>query len=420
MVEIAPFRGIRPRPEAAARTVAPPYDVLDTAEARALAKGNPASWLHVSKPEIDLPDGVDLYDDRVYAKAAENYAAFLASGRLVRDRAPRLYLYRLSIGGRSQTGVLAGASVEAYEKGLIKKHELTRADKEKDRTRHTEALLSHTGPVFLLHRKDAAIDALVAQATAAPSAYDVTTHDGVRNEVWVVQDPRPLVEAFRALSCLYIADGHHRAASYCRVGRARGGATLRTESPERSFLAVIFPHDQLRILPYNRVVEDLHGLDAAGFLGKVRETFEVRDAAPPTPGRRREISMRLGGRWVGISPKPGTFDESHPVRSLDVSILQENLLAPILGICDPRRDHRIDFVGGIRGTGELERRADGDGGGGGGGKAVAFSMFPTSVEELMAIADSGEIMPPKSTWFEPKLKDAFVLHSLVETTVPEV
>jgi uncharacterized protein (DUF1015 family) len=415
MSEVTPIRGIRPRPELAARIVAPPYDVLDSAEARELADGNPHTWLHVSKPEIDLDAGIDLYDDMVYAKARENYASFLDAGWFIQDSTPCYYIYRLSIGGHSQTGILAGASVPEYEAGLIKKHELTRADKEADRTRHTEVLEAHSGPVFLAYRKQAEIDKLVAAATATPPTYDVTTYDGVRNELWVISNSAPLRAAFQKVPCLYIADGHHRAASYCRVGGARRAANVAAgpDAPHHVFLAVIFPHDQLRILPYNRFVLDLNGLSRTEFLACVAETFAVRETAPAAPPRRHEIAMYLGGRWMGLAPKAGTFDEANPIKSLDVSILQENLLSPILGIKDPRRDKRIDFIGGIRGTGELERRVA-EGGGGG----VAFSMYPTSLDELMAIADAGEIMPPKSTWFEPKLKDGFVIHSLVEARSP--
>jgi uncharacterized protein (DUF1015 family) len=415
MSEVTPIRGIRPRPELAARIVAPPYDVLDSQEARELAEGNAQTWLHVSKPEIDLDPGVDLYDETVYAKARENYASFLDSGWFIQDSTPCYYIYRLSIGGHSQTGILAGAVVREYEAGLIKKHELTRADKEADRTRHTEVLEAHSGPVFLAYRKQPAIDKLVAAATSVPPTYDTTTYDGVRNELWVVSDTDALRAEFAKVPCLYIADGHHRAASYCRVGGARRDAQPKADltAPHHVFLAVIFPHDQLRILPYNRFVLDLNGLSPAEFLGRVSEKFEVSETAPPSPARRHEIAMYLGGRWMGLTPKAGTFDEANPIRSLDVSILQENLLAPILGIDDPRRSKRIDFIGGIRGTGELERRVS-EGGGGG----VAFSMFPTSLDELMAIADAGEIMPPKSTWFEPKLKDGFVIHSLVEARRP--
>jgi uncharacterized protein (DUF1015 family) len=391
--------------------VAPPYDVLDSDEARALAAGNDLTWLHVSKPEIDLDPAIDLYDDRVYAKAIANYLALLERGALLREENPAYYVYRLSIGGRSQTGILAGAAVAEYEKDLIKKHELTRADKETDRTRHTRTLDAHTGPVFLVYRKSPAIDALVEAITSAPPIYDVTTHDGVRNELWVAAETEVLRSAFAALPCLYIADGHHRAASYSRHGAERRAAdpAPRGDEPYNFFLAVLFPHDQLRIMPYNRVVEDLNGLSEETFLAKVRERFALSESASASPDRRHRIAMHLGGRWMGLEPLPGTFDASDPVKSLDVSILQENLLAPILGIEDPRRDQRIDFVGGIRGTEELERRV-----GECSAPAVAFSMYPTSVEELMAISDAGKIMPPKSTWFEPKLKDGFVIHELTE------
>ncbi len=405
MSNVTPLRGLRPRPDLAARIVAPPYDVLDSDEARKLAAGNPHSWLHVAKPEIDLDPGIDLYDDRVYEKARENFRAFTGGDWFVEEPAAAYYVYRLTMDGRAQTGIIAGASVEEYEKGLIKKHELTRADKELDRTKHTRFLEAHTGPVFLIHRKHAGIDALVAEVTARPPVYDVTTYDGVRNEVWVVTATEALRKSFAELPCLYIADGHHRAASYSRTGAEKRAANAahRGDEPYNAFLSVIFPHDQLRIMAYNRVVKDLNGLSPEAFLARARESFDVRDSAPPRPVGKHEISIFLGGRWMGLSARPGTFDASSPVKSLDVSILQENLLAPVLGIADPRRDKRIDFVGGIRGTAELEKRVKA-------GEAVAFSMHPTSVEDLMAIADAGEIMPPKSTWFEPKLKDGFVIH----------
>ncbi len=412
MAVIHPLRGIRPQPDLVSRIIAPPYDVLDTAEARELADGNPQSWLHVSKPEIDLPAGTDPYSEAVYARARAAFQEFLDAGWFVQDQDPCFYVYRLSIGGHSQTGIYVGAAVAEYEAGLIKKHELTRADKEQDRIRHTEALMTHSGPVFLAYRQQDAIDAIVAQITAGRPLYDVTTYDGVRNELWVTTNVAPLIAAFAKVPAVYIADGHHRAASYSKVGaaeRTRTGATKGDEACH-AFLAVIFPHNQLRILPYNRVVQDLNGLTPAAFLAKLADQWTVTPGAPPSPASRHKIAMYLEGAWSNISPKAGTFDESNPVRSLDVSILQENLLAPILGIADPRRDKRIDFVGGIRGTDELERRVAAEAKAG--RTAVAFSMYPTSLDELMAISDAGEIMPPKSTWFEPKLKDAFVLHSL--------
>lgn len=390
MSKIVPFRGIRPRPDIVSRVIAPPYDVLDSAEARELADGNPQSWLHVSKPEIDLDPSIDLYDPRVYAKARENFNAFMDAAYFVKDLSPVLYVYRLSISGHTQTGVIAGAAVAEYEAGLIKKHELTRADKEEDRTKHTETLEAHSGPVFLTYRRQTAIDALVAQAVAEPAIYDVTTYDGVRNEIWIVRDPASIASAFESVPALYIADGHHRAASYCKVGAKHGW---------KFFLAVLFPSSDLRILPYNRVVSHKPSLD------DVRKSFEIA-AGTPSPKARHTISMYLDGAWHELTPKKGTFDENDPIKSLDVSILQDNLLGPILGIADPRRDKRIDFVGGIRGTAELEKRA--------GSTGVAFSMYPTSLDELMAIADAGEIMPPKSTWFEPKLKDGFIIYNCRE------
>jgi len=394
-----------------AREVAsPPYDVLDSDEARELAAGNPLSFLHVVKPEIDLPPKTDLYDDAVYAKGAENLARLRKEGVLVRDERPCLYVYeqRMRIGEREhvQTGVLCGASVEEYEKGLIKKHELTRAAKEADRTRHVETLAANTGPVFLTYRAVDEIDAAVDRVRRGEPTYDFEADDGIVHRLWVVDDPRTietLSGLFERVSHSYVADGHHRTASAAAAGRRRREANPDHTGDEEynHFLAVLFPHDQLYIMDYNRVVSDLGGMDQETFLVKVREKFEVTPAERPSPQRPREIGMYLGGRWHRLRARPGTFDADDPVAGLDVSILQRNLLEPVLGIEDPRKDERIDFVGGIRGTAELERRA--------GEKGAAFAMFPTSIEQLMAIADAGKIMPPKSTWFEPKLRSGLVV-----------
>jgi uncharacterized protein (DUF1015 family) len=413
MVHIQPFRGVRPRRDLAGLVAAPPYDVLTSEEARELAAGNPYSFLHVGKPEIDLPPGTDLYADEVYAKGKENFDRFLRDGVLAQDKTRDFYVYKQIWGDHVQVGLVAAASCQDYLDGVIKKHELTRVDKENDRMRHIETLGAQTGPVFLTYRRDDAVDALVAEAAAKGPEVDITTYDGVRHIVTVVDDPG-LVErirtAFTRLPCLYVADGHHRSAAATRIkvkrDRERAGRTGREE--DNFFLAVIFPDTQMKILPYNRVVRDLNGLDAQTFLAKVRGVFEIVPDAPKTPARSRSYAMYLEGRWYGLTAKPGTFDPADPIGSLDVSILQKNLLAPVLGIADPRTDKRIDFVGGIRGTAELEKKVDA------GGFRVAFSFFPTTIQQLFAVADAGKVMPPKSTWFEPKLKDGLVVHMIDE------
>jgi len=414
MSRIKPFQGLRPLPDKAALVASPPYDVLSSQEAREMAQGNPLSFLHVIKPEIDLDPGVDLYADEVYAKGAENFEKLQSDGVLVRDEKPRLYVYsqRMRIGDRDhvQIGVLAGASVLEYESGLIKKHELTRADKEADRTRHVETLNANAGPVFLTYRASAAINDLVSRVTAGTPTYDFTAQDGIGHRLWVVDDDATiaaLVEAFDAIPCVYVADGHHRSASAANAGRRRRAAnpSHTGEEPYNFFLAVFFPHDQLYIMDYNRVVLDLGGLTEEQFLSRVHERFEVGPSDSAGPARATEFGMYLAGRWYRLVARPGTYDAADPVSSLDVSILQNNLLAPILGIEDPRTDKRIDFVGGIRGTAELERRVNQ-------GAAVAFAMYATSIEQLMAIADAGKIMPPKSTWFEPKLRSGLVVNLL--------
>jgi uncharacterized protein (DUF1015 family) len=417
MASIVPFRGLRPVPDRARAVAAPPYDVLNSAEARVMAEGNPLSFLHVNKPEIDLDPSVNLYDDAVYAKGAENFRRMQVEGVLVRDPQPGFYLYRqtMRIGDRdhAQVGLMAGASVAEYEADLIRKHELTRADKEADRTRHVEELNANAGPVFLTYRAVPEIDALVARLAARPPAADFVADDGIGHTLWVVDEPADIARLaglFARIPCLYVADGHHRSASAVTYGRKRREANPNHTGREsyNHFMAVLFPHDQLYIMDYNRVVLDLNGLTAEAFLGRVREEFDVAPASDPRPGRATEFGMYLGGQWHRLAARPGTYDADDPVAGLDVAILQHNLLAPILGIGDPRVDKRIDFVGGIRGTRELERRVDGQGGG------VAFAMFPTSVEQLMAIADAGAIMPPKSTWFEPKLRSGVVVRTYDE------
>ncbi len=410
MADVKPFRAWRPRDEFAPLVAAPPYDVLSSEEAREMARGNPHSFLHVGKPEIDLPRGTDLHSAPVYEKGRENLRRLVEQGVLLQDDSPCYYAYQQRMGHHVQVGIAAGASVAEYDSGRIKKHELTRRDKEDDRTRHVEILNSQTGPVFLTYRKSPAIDEVVDSVRAEKPRVDFTAPDGVGHAVWVVRD-RVRVEALRAafaaLPCLYVADGHHRSAAASRVAAARRSANPRDTGREdyNYFLAVIFPDDQLQILDYNRVVVDLHGLTREQFLGRVGEKFSVAPTKTGRPDAIHRFGMYLGGKWYRLEAKPGTFDAEDPVGCLDVSILQNNLLAPVLGILDPRTDKRIDFVGGIRGLVELERRVSG-------GAAAAFAMFPTSVRQLMAIADAGQIMPPKSTWFEPKLRDGLFIHAL--------
>ncbi len=412
MANIRPFRGFRPRPDLAARVASPPYDVVSSQEAREMARGNPYSFLHVGKPEIDLDPAIPLTDDRVYAKGRENLTAMVRDGVLVRDPTPSLYVYQQRMGDHVQAGVVGACSVREYEAGLIKRHEHTRPDKEDDRTRHVTETNANAEPVFLTYRADPAIDAVVDRVRARPPACDIVTDDGFGHTVWVVDDARDIEELhalFARVPALYIADGHHRTAAAIRHGqaaRARNPAP-RGDEPYESFLAVVFPHDQLRILDYNRVVRDLNGLAPETFVQRISERFVVTPASSPRPDRPRTFRMFLGGRWHAIEVHPSRVPAGDPVKALDVSLLQDHLLEPVLGIRDPRTDKRIDFVGGIRGTQELERRCRQ-------GWAVAFALYPTSLDQLLAVADAGRVMPPKSTWFEPKLRSGLIVRLLDE------
>ena len=409
---IRAFAGLRPTPERAAEVIAPPYDVLSSAEARRRAAGRPWSFLHISKPEIDLPPDIDPYSPAVYAKARENFERMLRDGVLERDASPCYYIYRLIMGTHAQTGIVAVASVPDYERNRIRKHEFTRPDKEDDRVRQIDALNAQTGPVFLTYRRSFDVDAIVARASAAAPEVEVTAEDGVRHSLWVMREPgsiAALTAAFDALPCLYIADGHHRSAAAARVAAARKAANPHHTGDEsyNYFLAVIFPDNQMQILDYNRVVKDLHGLAREALLARIEAAFSVRpEASAVTPARAGEFGMYLKDQWYRLTIKPARIPAADPVGRLDVSLLQDNLLAPILGIGDPRRDERIDFVGGIRGLAELERRVDS------GEMAVAFALYPTSIHDMMAVADANQVMPPKSTWFEPKLADGLVSHVL--------
>jgi uncharacterized protein (DUF1015 family) len=395
MSAIFPFRALRPVPAAAARVAAVPYDVVSTEEARALAEGNPISFLHVSRPEIDLPAGTDPHDDSVYAKAVDNFAALRRAAPLVLEDAPRFYVYRLTMGAHTQTGVAACFSVEEYENDLIRKHEKTRPDKEDDRTRHMLAIGAQTGPVLLTYKASEAIDGVAQRTMAEAPLFDFVAADGVRHEVWVVHvsEESALIEGFGAVPVLYIADGHHRAAS---AARARETLSPGGEGEWDRVLAVAFPDDQMQVLPYNRVVRDLNELSAPAFLDAVRARADVREGGPASPLARGQVAMRLAGAWYTV-----TFAPDEP---LDVDLLEREVLKPILGITDVRTDARIGFVGGIRGTAELERLVDAR------DYAVAFSMYPVSTADLMRTADAGGIMPPKSTWFEPKLRDGLLSH----------
>lgn len=411
MARIEPFRAWRPRPDVAERVASPPYDVLSSDEARDMARHNPLSFLHVVKPEIDLAPDVDLYSDPVYAKGAENLDKLKADGVLVREAWPAFYLYRQRMGDHVQTGLVTGASIDEYEADLIKKHEHTRPKKEDDRTRHVEALNANTGPVFLTYKARPEINVLVDRLTSVEPAYDFTAPDGIRHVLWVVDqqpDVQALQTAFAAVPELYVADGHHRsaAATRVRVLRRDRNPDHTGEEPYNFFLSVIFPHDQMLIMDYNRVVKLPAGLTEDALLATIRERFEVAPGTAEKPDRARSFGMYLHGRWFRLEARQGSYPADDPVRSLDVAILQDNLLGPVLGIGDPRSDENIDFVGGIRGLSELERRVDS------GDWDVAFAVYPTAIEQLFAVADAGRVMPPKSTWFEPKLRSGLIVRPL--------
>jgi len=406
MSTIRPFRALRPTPVNVDRIASVPYDVVNVEEAREMAAGNPLSFLHISRAEIDLPAGTDVYSDAVYAKALANFNRIRAAAPLVVEDEPALYFYRLRMGSHTQTGLVAGYSVDEYDGGLIKKHEKTRRDKEDDRTRHITTIRAQSGPVFLTYRASAAIDAVAARVTSGKPLFDITAPDGIQHVVWKVtgEDMKQVVTGFAALPLLYIADGHHRAASAGRTRKDLAAKGIQSEEADW-MLAVAFPDNQTQILPYNRVVKDLAGHTPESFLAEVRKRFTVTDG-PPVPPRKGFSSMYLAGKWHSVEfRRTGTpADGGSVIANLDVSLLQDGLLAAVLNVGDPRTDKRIDFVGGIRGTAELEKLVRT------GEAAVAFSMFPVSVGELMDIADAGEIMPPKSTWFEPKLRDGLLTH----------
>jgi len=404
------FQGLVPVPEQAAAVAAVPYDVVNREESKALAKGNPVSLLHVDRAEIDLPDDVNAYDDRVYAKALENLRKLQSDGVLVREKEPTMYLYRQVMGSHAQTGLVAVCHIEDYENDVIKKHEKTRKVKEDDRTRLVDTLSANTGPIFLTYRDHATVLALTkAHEEHDTPVHDFTAPDGIRHQVWRLPADTcaKLTDFFvKEIPVAYVADGHHRSASAARVGKER-----RERNPSHTgqenynwFLSVLFPAGELKILPYNRAVKDLNGHTKDGFLQVVKAIFNVSPNGLKDPLHPGQAGMYIGGKWYQLDWAP--LAGASPVDVLDVSILQERLLATVLGIDDPRTNERIDFIGGIRGTAELERLVDS------GGAAVAFSMYPTTVDQLMAISDAGQIMPPKSTWFEPKLRSGLFIHTL--------
>lgn len=414
MAVVRPFKAIRPAPELAGKVAALPYDVMNSEEARQMVVGNPYSFLHVDKAEIDLDPSIDLYDTRVYEKARDNLNKMIADGVFVQDKKACLYIYKQVMNGRAQIGIVGCTAVDDYRNNIIKKHELTRADKEQDRVNHVDYCDANTGPIFLTYRAKASVNEIVAQQMVKAPVYDFVSEDGIGHTVWVVDDTatvEKLCQEFAGVDYLYIADGHHRSASAVRVGGMRRQAKPDYDGSEEFnyFLSVIFPDEQLYIMDYNRIVKDLNGNTAEQFLVKVGEKFHVTAYAGEgalKPEKKHTYGMYLAGKWYLLEAKEDTYDAADPVARLDVSILQSNLLSPLLGIGDPRTDKRIDFVGGIRGLNALSDRVDS------GEMTVAFSMFPTTMEDLMDIADAGAIMPPKSTWFEPKLRSGLFIHKL--------
>ncbi len=416
MAVVRAFRAVRPTPEKAFQVAALPYDVMNSDEARRMVEGNPYSFLHVDKAEIDLDPSVDLYDKIVYEKARGNLNEMIQKGVFIQDAAPCLYIYKQVMNGRAQIGIVACTSIDEYMDNIIRKHELTRADKEQDRINHVDYCDANTGPIFLTYRAKEEINRLVAKAMEKPPVYDFVSEDGIGHTVYVVDDEaavQAICQSFATVPNLYIADGHHRSASAVRVGVKRRQENPGYDGTEEFnyFLSVLFPDDQLYIMDYNRVVKDLNGLEEDAFLDAVSQKFTVtpyENTGALKPEKKHAYGMYLNKKWYLLEAKEGTYDPADPVAQLDVSILQNNLLQPILGIGDPRTDKRIDFIGGIRGLQTLADRVDS------GEMTVAFSMYPTTMEDLMNIADAGAIMPPKSTWFEPKLRSGLFIHKLSE------
>ena len=411
MAVLHPFKGYRPTKELCAAIAALPYDVMSSAEAREMVEGDPYSFLHVDRAEVDLPLGTDMYSPEVYRKAADNLNGMIERGIYIQDKKPVLYVYRLTMDGRSQTGLVGCSSVDEYLNNKIKKHELTRADKEQDRINHVAACNANTGPIFLTYRGRADIDKIIASVTEGIPEYDFVSEDGVEHTVWVIDDDNTvntLVDLFKNIESLYIADGHHRNASAVKVAlkKREAAAGFGGEEEFNFYLSVLFPEDQLHIMDYNRLVKDLNGMSEGEFLSSLAEKFDIEPCnAAVKPNAAHTFGMYLGGKWYLLKAKDCIIKDD-AVDGLDVSILQNEVLLPLLGIGDARTDKRIDFVGGIRGIEELERRVDS------GEMYLAFSMYPTSMEELLRVADEGKIMPPKSTWFEPKLRSGIFIHKL--------
>lgn len=415
MATVKPFKGLRPKPEFAEKVASPPYDVLNSDEAREMIKDNPYSFLRVVKPEVDVDPSIDLFDEQVYKKGKENLKRLISEEYLIQDKTDCFYIYKLQMGDHVQTGLVAVASVEEYEQNKIKKHEHTRPDKEKDRAKHISVLNAQAGPVFLTYKANEDINALIEKAKDREPEYDFVADDDIKHTFFAVKDEELVEEikkAFSTLDHLYVADGHHRSAAAARVmnEKKEENKTHTGREEYNYFLTVIFPHNQMYIMDYNRVVSDLNNNSAEELLARIKVNFEIKEIGlkgnPCKPNEKHSFGMYLQDKWYLLTAKKGTFDENDPVLSLDVSILQENLLNPILQIQDPRKDKRISFVGGKRGLGELEKLV------GSGKHAIAFALFPTSIEELMAIADAGKVMPPKSTWFEPKLRSGLITHLL--------
>ncbi len=406
---IKPLRGLRPVPDKAADVAAPPYDVLNTAEARIRSQGKPYSFLHISKPEIDLPEGTDPYDPEVYAKGAENLQFLIDEGVLIRDEQPTYYVYRLTMGEHVQTGLVFAGSVADYDRNRIRKHEFTRPQKEDDRVRQITALNAETGPVLLAYRASHAVGEIISAVSAGIPTYDLVADDGVGHTLWVMEDSQQvdeLTHLFNAMDALYIADGHHRSASASRVAADKNKDGNGDHSWDH-FLCVAFPHNETQILDYNRVIKDLNGMEKDELLEKISAAFSITESdTPAKPQRPTEFGMYLDGQWYLLEIDRDRIPVDDPVARLDVSLLQDNLVSPLLGVQDQRTDNRIDFVGGIRGLSELEKRVNS------GEMQIAFALYPTSMEALMAVADANEVMPPKSTWFEPKLADGLVSHVL--------
>lgn len=409
MAIIRPFKAIRPTKELAERIAALPYDVMNSDEAREMVKDNPYSFLHVDKAEVDLPKEMDVYDDKVYEKAKENLDKMIDGGLYIEDEKPNYYIYRQVMKGRSQTGLVACASIDDYNNNVIKKHELTREEKEIDRINHVYKCEAHTGPIFLTYRENKDISNIVNEWVKKEPIYDFKADDGVSHTVWIIDDEytvNKLQDLFKTVKYLYIADGHHRSASAVKVGHIKRAEKENYTGEEEFnfFLSISYPDSELEVLDYNRTVKDLNGLSKEEFLSKVKENFEIIESSEQVkPKEKHTFGMYLENQWYLLKAKKGIFNPDDPVDRLDVSILQNNLLRPILGIDDPRKSKRIKFIGGIRGLNELEKRANTD-------MKVSFSMYPTTIEDIMAIADSGEIMPPKSTWFEPKPRSGLFIH----------